>query len=77
MTTIKHTAGGFRAPSADRGQSGSTLARLLGLIEKQSAKRRQRNALERLDNRLRRDIGLPPRNADAAGLSIRMFDSYR
>lgn len=76
MTTIRHTAQEFGAARADSGRSGITLTQLLGLIEKRSAQRRQRIALEGLDNRLRRDIGLPPRNEDTPDHSISMFGTY-
>lgn len=61
MTINTSAAGGFHAPSADRPRAGNAASRLLTFVGKRLEKRRQRLALDRLDDRLRMDIGLPPR----------------
>ena len=61
MTTFTHSSGALSAPLA-KGHSVSTLlTQFVAALEQRAARRRQLIALDRLDDRLRADIGLPPR----------------
>ncbi len=61
MTTFTHSSGALSAPLAKFHLVSTLLTRIVAALEKRSARRRQLIALEKLDDRLRADIGLPPR----------------
>ena len=62
MTFINHISETPLLPQATAHRG--VLGRLLSAFLERAELQRQRIALERLDNRLREDIGLPPRPED-------------
>lgn len=62
MTSITHATSAIKAPPVNTHRTRSLLNGLLATLADWSARRRELIALENLDNRLREDIGLPPRH---------------
>lgn len=61
VMTLTHFNSAINAPSIRKYLFSRLFRRSLAALATWSGRRRQKLALERLDNRLRDDVGLPPR----------------
>lgn len=72
MTTATYTSAVSGSHGGQRPRARRFLDRLVASVRERSERRRQLIALQRLDNRLLEDIGLPPNVRDR---SIRLGNS--